>query len=109
MPETREDERANSSVTRAWEGRFRAFIFALSEHEGDANYDRARVEFTAFWVKWNNNKEGMCTRSNIQFLGNEWLELCMLLGANSMLKEFPDWSFIVTQFQLLVLLRELRP
>ncbi len=99
----------NNSLVISWESRFKSFVCKLNKHHGDEAYDRARLNFNAFMTEWQLHKETMYTRRNIKLFGDEWLALCLSNGQPRMLAEFPDWSFICTQFQLLVLLTELQP
>ena len=99
----------NSSLIRLWEGRFKSFVAALNEHEGDEAYTPSILNFNAFVSEFNQHEEAMFTRRNIKRFADEWIALCMQNGQDRMLQEFPDWSFISIQFQLLVLLFELRP
>ena len=99
----------NSSLIRSWEGRFKSFVFELNEHKGDEAYTRSILNFNAFVSEFNRDKEAMFIRRNIKWFADEWIALCDQKGQEVMLQEFPDWSFISIQFQLLVLLFELRP
>ena len=105
----------SSSLATSWAGRLKSFVFALDGHSrGDTTgkgkaYERAYREFSAFVKEWDDTGEAVYTRENIKWMGDTWRALCMQYGQERMLEEFPEWSFIVTQFQLLVLLSELRP
>ena len=98
----------NSNLILSWESRLKSFVYALNEHQGDEAYTRIILNFNAFMKEWQKDPEAMFTRKNIKWFGDEWRALSLENGQPRMLAEFPDWSFIVTQFQLLVLLSEIR-
>ncbi len=91
----------------AWEERFELFIRTLFRHT-ETRYKPIIHNFGVFRQRYKNDHEATFTRANIRFLSEEWLELVDLAGQTAALQEFPDWPFIITQFQLFVLLSELR-
>jgi hypothetical protein len=94
-------------MLQAWEDRFALFIEKLFMHT-ETRYKPIIYNFGVFRQRYKNSPEATFTRENIRFLSKEWMELAMITGQTAALQEFPDWPFIITQFQLFVLLSELR-
>jgi len=96
------------ALVQAWDERFSVFYEKLSNYKGNDRYKAIIYNFEVFRERYKKLGDAMFTRENIKWLSDDWSDLIQIKGQATALQEFPDWPFIITQFQLFVLLSELQ-